>query len=153
MINICCSKTVIIEINVSAPRMKTNINMATAFVTGKSQTGLHVGSVCFTLTSAFRCFCALKGYCLYIMACLGKPCPSAWMLNQSAFVQGNIGTLFHLWMATRKKKLTHSFPEAGHSRWYLSLIASEKWPFCVSFRNIRILFPGNRHCVWPLGQC
>lgn len=31
MINICCSKTVITEINVAAPRMKTNINMATAF--------------------------------------------------------------------------------------------------------------------------
>lgn len=33
MINICCSKTVITEINVTAPRMKTNINMATAFFT------------------------------------------------------------------------------------------------------------------------
>ena len=87
--------------------------------TEKSQIGLHVGFVSFTLTFASRCFCSLRGYCLYIMAFLGEPFPSAWMLNQSAFVQGNIRTLFHLWMAARKKKLTPPLPEAGHSRWYL----------------------------------
>ena len=32
-----------------------------------------VGSVSFTLTFASRCFCSLKGYCLYIMACLREP--------------------------------------------------------------------------------
>ena len=31
----------------------------------------------------------------------------------------------HLWMATRKKKLTHPLPEAGHSRRYLQ----DLWPF------------------------
>ena len=59
------------------------------YVTGKSEIWLHVGSVSFSLTFAFSCFCSLKGYYLYIMACLGEPSPSAWMLNQSAFVQGN----------------------------------------------------------------
>ena len=44
-------------------------------ITGKSQIGLHVGPV--SLTFAFSCFCSLKGYCLYIMACLGEPCPSS----------------------------------------------------------------------------
>ena len=62
-------------------------------VTGKSQIWLHVGSVSFTLTFAFCCFCSLKGYSLYLMACLWEPCPSAWMLNQSAFVQRNIRNL------------------------------------------------------------
>ena len=47
------------------------------------------------------------------------------MLNQSAFVQGNILTLSTPWMAARKKKLTHPFPEAGHSRGYLQNL----WPF------------------------
>ena len=32
-------------------------------------------SVSFTLIFASRCFCSLKGYCLYIMARLGDPCP------------------------------------------------------------------------------
>ena len=31
----------------------------------------------------------------------------------------------HLWMAARKKKLTHPLPEAGHSRGYLQNL----WPF------------------------
>ena len=45
------------------------------FLTGKN--GLHVGFVSFTLTIASHCFCSLKGYCLYIMAFLREPCPSA----------------------------------------------------------------------------
>ena len=42
-----------------------------------------------------HCFYLLKGYCLHVMACLGDPCPSAWILNPSAFVQDS----GHLWMA------------------------------------------------------
>ena len=70
---------------------------------------LHVGSVSFTLTFAFCCFCLLKGYSLYIMTCLGEPCP----------FQGSILTAVHLWMVARKKKLAHPLPEAGHSREHL----------------------------------
>ena len=55
------------------------------------------------------------------MACLGEPCPSAWMSNQSAFVQDPV----HLRMAARKKKWTHLLPKAGHSRGYLQNL----WPF------------------------
>ena len=32
------------------------------------------------------CFCSLSGYSLYIRVCLGEPCPSVWILNQSTFV-------------------------------------------------------------------
>ena len=39
--------------------------------------------------------------------------------------QGNNRTLFYLWMAARKKKLTHPLSEAGHSRGYLKNL----WPF------------------------
>ena len=53
------------------------------FVTGKNW--LHVVSVSFTLILASGSFCSLKGHCPYIMACLGEPCPSTWMLNQNAF--------------------------------------------------------------------
>ena len=52
----------------------------------ESLTTCWIFSLTFTLVS--HCFCSLKGYCLYMMACLGKPCPSVWMFNQSAFVQG-----------------------------------------------------------------
>ena len=82
-------------------------------VTGKNW--LQVGSVSFTLILTSGCFCSLKGYCPYIMACLGEPCPSTWMLNQNAFVWD----LVYLWMATGRKKLTHPFPDIGHSRRYL----------------------------------
>ena len=59
------------------------------------------------------------------MACLREHCPSAWILNQSAFVQGNHPDPVLVWMAARKKKLTHPLPEAGHSRGYLKIL----WPF------------------------
>ena len=85
----------------------------TRYVRGKNW--LHVGSVSFTLTFASHCFCSLKRYCPYIMASLGEPCPSAWILNQSTFVQDPV----HLWMATGRKKLTHPLPKTGHSRRYL----------------------------------
>ena len=81
----------------------------------------NYGSISFTLTFASCCFRSLKGYCPYIMACHGEPCPSAWMLNQNVFVQDPV----HLWMATGRKKLTHLLPEAGHSRRYLQ----DWWPF------------------------
>ena len=67
------------------------------------------------LTFASCFFCSLKGHCPYKVACLRKPCLSAWILNQNAFVQDRV----HLWMATGKKKWTHSLPEASHSRRYL----------------------------------
>ena len=90
-------------------------------VTGKSQIWLHVGPVSFTLTFAFCCFCSLKGYCLYIMACLGEPCPSAWMLNQSAFVQGNIRTLSICgWL--QEEEINTSPPQG--------------WPFQGTFANL-----------------
>ena len=50
------------------------------------------------------------------MACLREPCPSAWMLNRSAFVHPDP---VHLRMAARKKKWTHPLAEAGHSRGHL----------------------------------
>ena len=86
-----------------------------ASVTGKNKIWLHVGSVSFTLTCTRHCFCSLKGYRPYIMSCIREPWPPAWMLNQSAFVQEPV----HLWMATGRRKLIHSLPEAGHSRRYL----------------------------------
>ena len=86
-------------------RTGRGIEREEANVTGKSQIWLHVGSVSFTLTFASRCFCSLKGYCLYIMACLREPCPSAWMLNQGAFVQGNIPTLSTCgWLQERRNE-------------------------------------------------
>ena len=45
------------------------------------------------------------------MASLREPCSSAWILNQSAFVQDPV----HLWTSIGRKKLTHSFPKACHS--------------------------------------
>ena len=42
------------------------------------------------------------------MASLREPCSSAWILNQSAFVQDPV----HLRMATGRKKLTHPLPQA-----------------------------------------
>ena len=76
---------------------------------------LHAGSVSLTLTFASCCFCSLKGYCPYIMACFRIPCPFAWMLNQNAFIQDPIC----LWVDTRKKKLAYLLPKTGHSRRYL----------------------------------
>ena len=66
----------------------------------------NYGSISFTLTFASCCFRSLKGYCPYIMACHGEPCPSAWMLNQNAFVQD----LVYLRMAIGSKKLAHPLP-------------------------------------------
>ena len=75
------------------------------YVTGKSQIGLHVGSV--SLTFASRCFSSLKGSCLYIMVRLGEPCPSTWRLNQSAFVQSNIRPLCTCgWLQERRNEHT-----------------------------------------------
>ena len=41
----------------------------------------------------------------------------------------------HLWMAARKKKLTHPLPEAGHSRWYLQNL----WPFYFTSSSLPLL--------------
>ena len=57
---------------------------------------------------------------IYIMACLGEPCPSGWLLNQSAFVRQTSWPCPSVW--------THPLPEAGHSRWYLQNL----WPFYFS---------------------
>ena len=62
---------------------------------------------------------------LYIVDCLGEPCPFAWRLNQML-------NSAHLWMATGRKKLTHSLPEAGHSRRYLS----DYWSFLTLFPHL-----------------
>ena len=51
----------------------------------------------FLLTFAPHCCCNP-----YIMACLKEPWPSAWTLNQNAFLQDPL----HLWMATGREKLT-----------------------------------------------
>ena len=82
-------------------------------VTGKNW--LRVRPVSFTLTFASRCFCSVKGYCPYKIACLREPSPSARMLNQNTFVQDHV----YLWMATGRKKLTHTLPKIGHSRRHL----------------------------------
>ena len=66
----------------------------------------NYGSISFTLTFASCCFRSLKGYCPYIMACHGEPCPSAWVLSQNASVQD----LVYLWMAIGRKKLAHPLP-------------------------------------------
>ena len=93
-------------------------NLKNPWFCNREEPNPNVGSVSFTLTFASHCSCSLKGYCLYIMACLGEPCPSAWMLHQSAFVQGNIQTLSTCGML-QEKKITHPLPEASHSRGYL----------------------------------
>lgn len=41
-----------------------------------------------------------QGYCLYIMAFLGEPCRSAWMLNKNPFVQDPV----HQWISYRKEE-------------------------------------------------
>ena len=82
-------------------------------VAEKSQFWLHVASVTFPFASG--CFCSLKGYSPYRMACLGDLWPSAWMLIQSVFFQDPV----YLWVAMGRKKLTCPLPEPGHSRWYL----------------------------------
>ena len=63
---------------------------------------LHVASVSLTLTFASHFFCSLKGYCLYIMACLREPLPLCLNAKPKCFVQDPV----HLWMATVRKKLT-----------------------------------------------
>ena len=82
-------------------------------VSERSQFWPHVGSV--TLTFAALCFCSLKGYCLYIIGCLGEPWPSAWILNQNAFLLDSVC----LQVAPGKNKLTHPLLRAYHSRRYL----------------------------------
>ena len=59
--------------------------------------------VFFTLIFASYCFCSLKGYYPCIMVCLREPCPSAQMLNQSAFVQGNF-LMLSTWRLLKGKK-------------------------------------------------
>ena len=75
----------------------------------------------FYFNLCFRCVCSLKGYCLYRMACLREPCPSAWMLNQSAFVQGSIRT----WPPVDgcKKEESNTSPPRG-------------WPFQGTFAKL-----------------
>ena len=41
------------------------------------------------------------------MACLGEPCPSAWMLNKNPFVQDPV----HLWISYRKEEIDKSPPQ------------------------------------------
>ena len=56
------------------------------------------------------CFSLLLLLLSYRMACLGEPCPSAVQLT------GRSSDPAHLWMAARKKQLTHPLTEAGRSR-------------------------------------
>ena len=89
---------------------------STGCVTGKNKMWLHVGSVSFTLTFASRCFCSLKEYCLY---CNGLPqgnLPLCLNVKPKCLCSGKHPAPAHLWMAARKKELTHPLPEAGHSR-------------------------------------
>ena len=67
------------------------------------------------------------------MACLREPCPFTSMLNQSAFVHPDP---VHLWMAAKKKKLTHPLPEAGHSRGHLQIL----WPFYFTSSSPPLLY-------------
>lgn len=87
------------------------------YAIGKRQNLTHVRSVSFTLI-LLPCFCSLKGYCLYIMACLWEPCPSAWMLNQSALFRETSWPCSSV-DSYRRKKLTHPLSKAGYSRRYL----------------------------------
>ena len=86
-----------------------------------------LGSACYReeLTPGWICFFYFN-LCFPLLLCperiLSKhnnlpwgTCSSAWMLNQSAFVQDPV----HLWVATARKKQTPSLLEADHSRRYL----------------------------------
>ena len=106
----------------------------------RDQQNLFVESVSFILTSASSCVCLLKGYCLYIMACLREQCPSAWMLNQSAFVQGNsliLSTVNGYW----RTKLTHSLSEADHSR----KPPQDSWPFYFTTSSFSLFYKRTWH--------
>ena len=114
-------------------------------VTGKSQIWQHVGSV--SLTFASRYFCSLKGYCLYIMACLEEPCPYAWMLNQSAFVQGNIWTLSTCgWL---QERIINTSPPRD---WPFQGIFATSLPSSQSagFLN-KLVFLASTPCLWVIG--
>ena len=107
----------------------------------RDQENLTLHWMCFfILTSASSCFCLLEGYCLYIMACLRELCSSAWMLNQTVFVQGNSLILFTVngyW----RTKLTHSLSEAGHSRRPLQ----DSWPFYFTTSSFSLFYKRTWH--------
>ena len=88
-------------------------------VAGKSLIWLHVGSVSFTLIFASHCFCSLKVYCLYINGLPRGTLPLCLNVKPKCLCSGKHLDPVQLWMAARKKKLTHPFPKAGHSRGYL----------------------------------
>lgn len=104
-------------------------------------------SVCFTLTFSSQCFCLRKGCCSRLMACLGwGTLPSAWMLNQSAFVQDPV----HPRMAIGRKEFTHPLPEPSHSRrLFVRLMAFLSYlltsPISVLYKN---LASGPEKMVW-----
>ena len=74
-------------------------------VTGKNRIWLNVESVSVTFASSW--FCSLNGFCLYIMTGLREPCPSAWMLYQSALFRET--SWHHPPVNGCKKILTHPF--------------------------------------------
>ena len=59
-------------------------------------------------------FCSTLLYCLYMMACLREPCPSAWLLNQD-LSSGPCSPVD----GYRKEEIDTSLPQTCHSRRYL----------------------------------
>ena len=73
---------------------------------------------CYTVASEWpiqSCICSLKGYYSYIMACLREPCPSTWILNQSAFFSGPCRPLD----GYRKELTTPLTPKSNKHLWTL----------------------------------
>ena len=62
--------------------------------------------ICFLYFNlCFHCFCSLKDTVYTQWPASGNPAPSAWMLNQSAFVQGSILTLCTCgWLQERRNE-------------------------------------------------
>lgn len=82
---------------------------------------LTVRWICFFYFKPACCgFCSLKGYSPCTLARLGKPCPAARILNQGAFVQGDIWILSTCeWLREGGKKLVHPTLRLIISRGYL----------------------------------
>ena len=97
------------------------------YVTGKGQYWLHVGSVSLTLIFGFLCF-SYYNYSKWTF--IKEPCPSVWMLDESAFVQLSVSQSdpTYLWMVAEKNKLAYPLPKATYSRRYLQYL----WPFYLT---------------------
>ena len=97
-------------------------------VTGKSQLWLHVGSVSFTLTFDSRLLLFTKRIRSIHNGLPQGALPFCLNVKPKCLCSGKHLDPVHLWMATKKKKLTHPLPEAGHSGGYLQNL----WSFYLT---------------------